>query len=72
MSVRPSATVRAIQMPLRPKSKGRSRMAAICRTSVRRNEMAADKMPLLRAVKKAEPKILKPATKKDSAYSRKA
>ena len=41
-------------------------------TSVRRNEMAADKMPLLRAVKKAEPKILKPATKKDSAYSRKA
>ena len=46
--------------PLIPKIAGRISTAAIWKTSVRRKEIAADTPPLLSAVKKEEPKILKP------------
>ena len=40
-------------------------MAAVWNSRVRRNAMAAEITPLLRAVKKAEPKMLKPMARKD-------
>lgn len=45
-------------------------MAVVCKTSVRKKEINADIKPLLSAVKKAEPKMLKPQRRKDSEYSR--
>lgn len=40
---------------------------ATCRTKVRRKDMAADMIPLLNAVKKADAKILNPMTRKENA-----
>ena len=53
-----------------PQREGKIKMAVVCKTSVRKKEINADIKPLLSAVKKAEPKMLKPQRRKDSEYSR--
>ena len=58
--VRSSATITANQIPFMPRIIGRISTAATWNTRVRRKEIAADIPPLLSAVKKDEPKILKP------------
>ena len=72
INVSASATARAIQIPFVPNISGRIRMAATWITRVLKNEIAADNTPLLSAVKKADPKILNPATKNDIEYKRNA
>lgn len=72
MQAHTSATVIAHQMPSTPKKTGRSSTEAVWKISVRINEMAAETAPLLSAVKKEEPKMLNPASRKEKANSRKA
>ena len=62
----PSATTIASQIPLIPKKIGRMRIAAAWKISVRKNDIKEDKKPLLKEVKKAEPKILNPQRRKES------
>ena len=66
-----SATTMDIQIPSTPHTSGKSKIAAIWKTSVRRKEIAADTGPLFRAVKKPEPKIAKPAKRKEKENIRK-
>lgn len=61
--VRSSATVTAHQIPSIPQRIGRSSTIEIWNTNVRRNEMAAESRPLFKAVKNADPKILKPLSR---------
>ena len=51
----------ANQMPVRPKIRGSTKIAATWNTKVRRKEMRAETRPLFKAVKKLEPQILMPA-----------
>lgn len=67
-----SAVVIAHQMPSRSKKIGRIRTEIIWNTSVRRKEIVAETAPLLRAVKKADVKMLMPASKNEKENSRKA
>ena len=62
-SVSNSATPTAHQMPSIPNIAGNKRSMAIWNIRVRKNEIAADTTPLLKAVKKEEAKILKPLIK---------
>ena len=55
-----SAIPTALQIPLIPNNVGSKRIIIIWNMSVRRNEIAADTTPLLKAVKKEDAKILKP------------
>ena len=48
----------ASHIPSRPRTQGRSRMAPTCKSMVLEKDMAALTLPLFRAVKKAEAKIL--------------
>ena len=57
-------------MPSIPKIKGRSKIAIIWKTNVRRKEITAEVRPSLRAVKKPEPKIVNPMNRKDKAKIR--
>ena len=60
---RTSATMMANQMPSRPMIRGRISTAEIWKTRVLRNEIIAETPPLFSAVKKDEPKMLKPVTR---------
>ena len=71
ISVSASDTAAAIQMPSIPRISGRKSTTVTWNTRVRRKEIAADTAPLLKAVKKADPKILKPFIRNTGAYSRK-
>ena len=55
-----SAIPIAPQIPLIPNNAGSKSSMIIWKTRVRRKEIAADITPLLNAVKKEEPNILKP------------
>ena len=55
-----SAIPTALQIPLIPNNVGSKRIIIIWNMSVRRNEIAADTTPLLKAEKKEDAKILKP------------
>ena len=67
-----SATIMDHQMPFIPTSIGNNHTAPTWKISTRDTEIMADTVPLLRAVKKADPKPLKPPMTKDSAYTEKA
>ena len=69
-SVSASATATASQIPSIPSICGRVITAATWKISVRKKEIAADTNPLLRAVKNADPKMLNPLIRNDSAYRR--
>ena len=58
-----SATIIALQIPFISRKTGRIRIAPIWNTSVLINEITAEITPLFKAVKKLEPKILKPLIK---------
>ena len=62
---RTSAAVMDSHIPSTPQIMGRSRTADTWKTRVRRKDIAAETTPLPRAVKKDEPKIPKPANRKD-------
>ena len=62
-SVINSAIPTAHQIPLIPKNAGSKSSMIIWNTRVRKKEMAADTTPLLKAVKKEEPKMLNPLIK---------
>jgi len=62
-----SATTIASQIPLAPIRTGRTRIAPISKIKVLKIEITAETIPLLRAVKKAEPKIAIPLNRKDTA-----
>ena len=64
-SVITSAAVTESHTPSIPRIRGSSRTTAIWNTSVRKNEIAADTAPSLKAVKKEEAKMLKPQIKND-------
>ena len=64
-----SAATTESQMPFMPSRWGNTRMAVTWNTRVRRKEITADTMPLLSAVKNAEPKMLKPQSRKLREYS---
>ena len=66
-----SAVKTEIHTPSMPSNSGRIRTEATWNISVRINEMTADIRPLLRAVKKDEPKMLKPHIRNESEYIRK-
>lgn len=57
----------AAQMPSMPQKIGKISTAATWNTTVLRKEIVADTIPLLRAVKNEEPKILNPQSKKEIA-----
>ena len=61
-----SAAVMENQTPSMSKKTGRISTAATWKTRVRRKEMAAEIPPLPRAVKKLDPKMPKPAKRKDA------
>lgn len=65
-----SAAATDSQIPSTPSARGRSTTLPHWNTSVRRKEMRAEIRPLLRAVKKAEPKMFSPENRKDRANSR--
>ena len=69
-SVSASATATASQIPSIPSTRGSVSTTATWNTSVRRNDIVADTIPLLSAVKNAEPKILKPLIRNETAYRR--
>ena len=56
----------ADQIPSIPQKIGRISTAATWNTTVLRKEIAADTIPLLRAVMKEEPKILKPQSRNET------
>ena len=60
------------QTPSRSQKIGRIKTQAVWNTRVRRKEMTAEINPLFRAVKKDEPKMLKPQNRKDTEYRMKA
>lgn len=60
-----SATVIAHQIPFMPKTIGNTKTQMLWKSSVRKNEMRAETVPLLSAVKNAEAKILNPASKNE-------
>ena len=62
-----SAAVMAHQMPSMSNSTGRTRTQQVWKSSVRRKEISADVSPSFRAVKKEEPKMAKPAKRKEKA-----
>ena len=59
-----SANGPAAQIPSSPRRGGKRKMQTNSKTNVRTREMTAEIKPLLRAVKKLEAKIEKPAVKK--------
>ena len=59
-----SVTGTAMKIPFRPKINGSKRIMPASMSNVRRNEMAAEILPLQREVKKQEPKMLKPQKRK--------
>ena len=61
-----SAATMENQMPSIPQISGKINTAADCNTSVLRKEIKAEMGPLLRAVKKDEPKIPIPQNKNDA------
>ena len=67
-----SATATDHQIPSKPSRAGRASTQMIWKTKERKKEMAAEMAPLLRAVKKLDTKMLKPASKKDPEKTIKA
>ena len=67
ISAMTSATTTASHTPSSPRKIGRIRTAPLWNTRVLRKEIVADTIPLPRAVKKAEPQILKPQMIKNRA-----
>lgn len=65
ISAKISATVIAHQIPFMPKTIGNTKTQMLWKSSVRKNEMRSETVPLLSAVKNAEAKILNPASKNE-------
>ena len=61
-----SAATMENQMPSIPQISGKINTAADCNTSVLRKEIKAEMGPLLRAVKKDEPKMAKPVNRNEN------
>ena len=66
ISVRISATITALHIPLIPKNIGRMSREPTWNSRVRKNDMVADKIPLLSAVKNDEPRMEKPENKNEN------
>ena len=67
-----SAATMDSQIPSTPQISGNTSTAATWNTSVRRKEMAADTSPLFSAVKKEEPKMANPESRKAKEKIKKA
>ena len=62
-----SAITAEIQIPFTPINSGRIITAEVLNTKVLKKEMTAEMTPLLKAVKKADPKIFIPVRMKQKA-----
>ena len=72
INVAASATVIESQIAFLPNTAGKMNIARIWKSSVLKNDIAAEIAPLLSAVKNAEPKMLNPIIKYDVENIRKA